>query len=249
MSIVAFLDILGFKELVEKNDHKSLTGIYTTLVGINLAGLSGNNIKKDVSGGSKIDTQKISVNARMISDSIVLWTEDNSISSFIQIITAVRTLLKNSLVIGLPFRGAISHGEVGGITSKPITPFFKCDALFGKGIVNAYSLEGGQDWMGCIIDDTCFSLYNEIKVDVEGNALLIPDFLTHIGYSIRYDVPIKNGKTYNAYVINWVSGNPDTYTEAYIRSKFAEKNKDISSIQVQTKIENTITFVNYIKNL
>lgn len=155
---VAFLDILGFKDLVERNTHEQLEDIYSqffTSVEENseLFGLLSQILKND----KGISTTVQSV---IISDSIVLWTTDDTIDNFNMLVMAVRLLIIRSFGEGIPLRGAITRGPLSVSTDKSVR-------IFGKALTRAYTLESQMELSGCIIDDECMEYVLEISEENE----------------------------------------------------------------------------------
>ncbi|MDQ3017632.1 MAG: hypothetical protein M3R25_13060, partial [Bacteroidota bacterium] len=50
------------------------------------------------------------INSVVVSDSIVLWTNDIGIGSFLKMVITVHQLLYQTMHFGIPLRGAISAG-------------------------------------------------------------------------------------------------------------------------------------------
>jgi len=78
------------------------------------------------------DSSNIKVNSIIISDSVVIWTDDNSMKSFVDIIAVLRHLLNYSLKMGLPLRGSLVEGN--GNLLNPLPRIF--DDLFNQDLFN-----------------------------------------------------------------------------------------------------------------
>jgi len=249
MKYLAFLDILGFKDIVNKNTHDELYNIYMTLFGSTVLGLSQNATINEHSE-TKIDTRKMQVYSRIISDSIILWTNDIEISSFVEIVKTTNLLLRNSIVGGLPLRGAICMGNLTRLQSKIDSPKFNCDALFGDALVKAYTKEGSQEWSGCVVENDCLQRHMDMLVEIENTHPVMKkpfiDILVEQGLLIKYNVPYKNDVIKEDYVINWVAKQESTFTEKYIRTSFSKYNKSIDVSDVEKKIKNTLDFVTFV---
>ncbi|MGJ8685657.1 MAG: hypothetical protein ACSHWW_13585 [Nonlabens sp.] len=124
---IAFLDVLGFKELVNKRNTESLE-IYFNSVrdSLNIIGNEKRNIK-----------------SLLISDSTILISPDTK-KDFKTLLRAVQTIQSTLAQKGIWLRGAISYGEV----------YFdeNSNLVVGKGLVKAYLLESEAIYPRVIID-------------------------------------------------------------------------------------------------
>jgi hypothetical protein len=113
---VAFLDILGFSDLVRSNSDDALMRVYNNLfLSVVALSLSGGAFKTIDAGGQQVaiaDSEKIKINSLIVSDSVICWTPNDSMKSFIDITTAVSKIMVSGIFVGLPLRGAISIGPL-----------------------------------------------------------------------------------------------------------------------------------------
>ncbi|MEX1029980.1 MAG: hypothetical protein WDZ91_08035 [Paenibacillaceae bacterium] len=220
---IAFLDILGFKDIVSNNKHEMLERKLRDFSAIieNLNGIF-------TSIGDEIPLpQKIEV--LTVSDSIIIWTDDDSQESFALITIAVSEILRHSFYNGTPLRGALTRGSLSVIQKKHQTN------IFGIGLINAYLLESTLNMSGCAIENDTFR-YNVVS------QKLIKD-----KYIVKYDTsfkPVKNNLSKNEYVINWVN---ESVVQSDISKYFTAHNKKIDNESVYTKILNTANYIEFIK--
>jgi hypothetical protein len=179
---VAFLDILGFKDSVMRNSHDD---IYSKLAKIN-------KLKKSIEKGNNsqtlsknfIDSEVYIVN---FSDSIVIFSKNDTLYNFEYFLIAVRYLFGKCLDAKIPIKGGIAHGEISVNKSEQI--------YFGQPIIDAYLLEEDINYFGIAFhnstDDYITKNYNElIKLDYFSKSIF------------RAKIPLKYGKiTHNC--INW----------------------------------------------
>jgi len=243
---IAFFDILGFKDLVNNNSHEYLKKLYFKDFDFSIsASLS------DVNASINGPIEK-AINSMTISDSIIFWTNNDSLESFFVIFRAASTLMITSLSMGLPLRGSITTGELS--MSHGFYDYNNSSiksSLIGKSLVNAYELEKQQNWSGCIIDDKCIKLYLEAikkrklsEEDPNGiSNLLKSDSI------VKYNVKLKD-KVCSKYVINWSKGGIfNHYSVKELENEFSKHNKKIERDDVKKKIENTIDFYKKMKNI
>jgi len=239
---IVFLDILGFKDLVKNNTHGVLLDIFKKFLFLNQYKLANGQINQSASSQDELFNTDISkVHLISISDSIVLYSNDDSIDSFINIVNAASTLLNVGLKEGLPLRGGISCGEFSAILKEPINQKFDFSRqlLLGKALIDAYELESLQDWSGCVIQEECISNFTSTEEKAKLNFIINNHIIK------KYNVPLKEEhKEFN--VVNWI--NDTSFTEQIIRDAFSKHNKNSNTVSVQSKIQNTIDFFNYINN-
>lgn len=129
---VAFIDILGFKDIVYSNDKYRIQDYITAME--NWHGL--------LEHAKKID--KIEIEFNTISDSIVIYTkiDEDNLRFLIYLVASLQSHL---LINKLYSRGAISKGDI----------YFNSDTsiLVGKGLISAYQLEQTANFPIVIIDN------------------------------------------------------------------------------------------------
>jgi len=239
--IVAFLDILGFKQLVKNNGHTYLVNTFKKFLFMNEYSLSNGEVNKNATNKDELFNTDISnINLILISDGIVLFTNNSSIDSFISMVDAISTLLNNGIKEGLPFRGGISCGDFSTLLKISTNQkfIFSKQLILGKALVEAYELELQQEWSGCIIQQNCIEQFSNIAEKAKLN------FIIDNNKIIEYNVPLKKEKA-KYYVVNWVKNNHSINKEN-IDSAFSKHNKNINTSSVECKIKNTIDFFEYI---
>lgn len=126
---VAFLDVLGFKELVYGKKIAELETYFDT---INETLLLLRNDKKNIQ-------------SLLVSDSTILVSPDST-QDFKTLLRAVQTIQAKLALKNIWIRGAISFGEVYFDETSNI--------IVGKGLVNAYLLEKEARFPRVIVDTT-----------------------------------------------------------------------------------------------
>lgn len=252
---VAFLDILGFKDLVMNNDHDKLVQLFNNLfsLGIQIA-LANGAYKMIENNGVSIttpDLEQLKVHSISISDTVIFWTDNDTMADFINLTGMVRNFLNHSLQIGFPMRGAIVLGEMtylknDFISNKQISQ----QSIIGRSIVDAYIIEGSQEWAGCIVSQVAVNRYLEqysyfSNRNIKDLANL--EYLIENGILARYNVPRKTGIIQEDYVINWPAASRTMFEEAIVRNSFSKHNKNVNDWNVELKIRNTIEFLKAMK--
>ena len=143
---IAFLDILGFKEIVKKRGNEYIKDIFGKIVA------SRENIKitnkgLDTSLDSVIDNTYI----RILSDSIIIAIPSRFDISLVFLCECCRIIQSTLLTQNVLLRGGISCGDFYGNE----------EIMFGKGLVTAYELENMAEHPRIIISPEIVHEYHE----------------------------------------------------------------------------------------
>ncbi len=239
----AFLDILGFRELVKNNNHSVLTELYKRLVNYQVEFYSQFSEIEVKAKKKRLKEYYEPTGLRLvnISDSIMLWTDNTKLNSLYEIVSAVKMIMSTSMSAGIPLRGAIVKGDVEIFEKE------KSLSVVGLGLVEAYEMEGKQNWSGCIIDERIFIWLNSINRVVLNKKTNIS--IEKADWLIRkHPVPFKikgEESTRELFTVNWAEGS--TKSEREIRDSFSMHNKrqkesDAVKASIEKKIENTIEY-------
>jgi hypothetical protein len=138
-SFVAFLDVLGFKEMVlnknPENEKKLKTYFDKVLIAFNVFSDHKQKLKKLI-----------------LSDSVILIVEDKR-ENFKTLLTAIRNLQSWLAIDDIWLRGAISYGEISFDEKNKI--------IYGSGYIRAYLLEQQANYPRVIIDPRLMSKVSE----------------------------------------------------------------------------------------
>ncbi|MBI5000065.1 MAG: hypothetical protein HZB92_00845 [Euryarchaeota archaeon] len=243
--------MLGFKDMIDKNEHDKMKEIYSTNLTSNVKrSVSPDSIRMVNKDGKEVSLSELNetlVNSLIISDSIILWTDDDSSESFFNIIKGAGILLRNFIIGGLPLRGCITLGEFSLRYSQMRSNRQNIQmTIFGKAITNAYSKTDIQQWVGCTVDNDAIKKFREWekKHSTMSNFASI-EWFCKLKLLARYKVPLKYGPLEKKYVIDWISNTE--ITERIIREAFSKHKKTVNDWDVRYKLENTIKFYQFIK--
>jgi hypothetical protein len=252
---VAFLDILGFKRIASVNSHEHLKSVYRNFSETIFHSLSNGKYVLWSDGKTESlgpDIRRATVNSLLVSDSIVIWTDDNTAAAFCDIVRAVRSLLAFSMIDGIPLRGAISVGALTSVLNQwPTKNHNFQHSLFGKAIVDAAEAEKNQEWSGCEITKDAIASYQCICGEGES--------IVKSGLILIYPVPRKEGEMETGgYVINWANHpqagiDSNTVTDAFAppfnpNAVEWEKFKKDEWPKIERKLKNTLKFFQHVKS-
>lgn len=199
---VAFLDIMGFKELVLRNSHED---VYKTLKSF--------RDSIDEVEQSAITNEKNTVKVIIFSDSIILVSVDDLAESANDMLFHVSAVFFKAFEQGIPMKGAIAYGEQ--------TADFDNSLHFGGPLIDAYELQDELLLYGVVLHHTMEKRLIELEMIENCKGADI----------FKYPVPMKSGEI-NHYLVSWdwfekkeeavktvsafynnVSGNPRKYID------------------------------------
>ena len=250
----AYLDILGFKNMVKQNTYKQLKEI-----------VDGFTVKCketiDASRTIKTNTGKevvkivVGVNVRIVSDSIYIWTKgDKSLWQFDDMLHGVNALLAYGFERGLPLRGVVTYGERFSESVKvedgnPRDFSFENDSLYGRALVEAYELESQMNWGGVILTPKAWAkVLGDFEKGFAMRSIKHPDDLfMHYPYLLWYDIPFKRDAK-KAIAFNWNYKPEAALSEEKIRKGF-EGRHGVEDESVEKKLNETIRFYKYTQDV
>lgn len=189
---IAFLDILGFKEMVQNISLTELSVKYESVVGRVSQSLNypDNRISdRSRSLFSNASPEEAFCDRYIFSDSIILFSQGHGMESCLKLLTYAWRLNQLMLVSGFPLRGAITYGEVYVNDELKI--------FLGNGLTSAYELEQRQQWIGVSIDESVFTAFPDL------DKLLGNEELPFNGIFLPYNVPMKDGTSRRMRTLNW----------------------------------------------
>lgn len=137
---VAFLDLLGFKDKVMRKTHSE---IYEELAQIS-------KLKVLVEKNSSLKNKKrffdSDVYVVSFSDSIVIFSKNDSFDNFEYFLVALRAIFSNAIRRKIALKGGFAHGEISLNKTEQI--------YFGQPIIDAYLMEEDVNYLGVVADSS-----------------------------------------------------------------------------------------------
>lgn len=171
---VAFFDIMGFKDLVARNEHEKILSILKVLSN-SRATLEEKNMTELQNGLKYGETKSFT-----FSDSIFFFSKTDSHNDAFKILADCIYLMKIALENQIPIKGAISFGKITIDSGNSI--------YFGQPIIDAYLLQEDLQLYSVIADHT---FQEKIESENIGDMNAIFNF---------YKTPLKSGKA-NHYIL------------------------------------------------
>ena len=221
---VAFLDIMGFRYRVFRDTHEEVKVMLESLRPI-IESLE-KEARKILGEKEKYGTTKFThapLFPVSFSDSIILFSSDDSDFSAIYTIINAASILSDAIKNGIPMKGAIAYGEVTAALDKSL--------YFGKPLIDAYDLHKELQIYGLVLHHTVQKRFEELKREDIERAL-----------AYKYPVPMKSGKI-NHHIIDW------TFlldTEINPKDLVSKLYKNVSG-HPRLYVDNTIEFLEWLE--
>jgi hypothetical protein len=218
---VAFLDIMGFKDRVFREKHedilKSLRKLRSAIVVVEQDAEERLRDKKQF----KEKREKKASNTSCVfpisfSDSIVLFTNDDSDDSAEKILNETNYIFSSAIACGIPMKGSIAFGEM--------TVDTKHSLYFGQPLIDAYELHKELQIYGVVIHHTAQKQFELLKNKSIFELLVL-----------NSSVPLKSG-TVNHSLTNgmFFEQNPIEVVDALYRNVSGQPRK---------YVDNTLKFI------
>lgn len=217
---VGIIDIMGFKDLVARNNHET---VYEMMKKVSKA-MEVNQSVFSVD----YDSEDFDINIIMMtySDSIMIYSKDDSESSQENFIASVSSLSEDLFKDGIPHKGGVAFGKM--------TLDFKNSIFFGQPLIDAYLLQEELNLYGIVVHPTA-----EFK-----NAFYEDETV------IEYNCQFKTGNAKHFTIL------PSTFfTDPFTLEEFDILYKSVSLLRINTSgglrkyIDNTLSYLTYSKDV
>lgn len=231
---VAFMDVLGFKKMLESRELKEFSELYEVIFGCmgsrfthQLYYTYGDIYKKYRSIFYDTKYSEPLCKKFVFSDSIIFISHDDTPLNITKLLLSSWRFLQTSIAFGFLIRGGIAHGELY-VNEK--------DKIFlGKALKSAYELEQKQNWVGVSVDDSIIDTLpwiSEKAKDLQTNYF---DALLPI-----YNVPFKDGTAKQLHTVNW-------RFQLSVKEGIKTLLPFTGNQDEDRKIKNTLDYLKYIK--
>lgn len=234
---IAYFDILGFKNIVKNKSTKELHAFYEKIVIASQMALSkGKRIKSDFVTESIPDLQFQDINCLHVSDSIIFWTNSNTMDEFQKIFDVCKIFISYHPLIYPLLRGCLTCGDIlfNPDFIKARNALFVQSSLYGKGLVKAYEIAESLQLSGCIVD---YQLSTTIK-----NNITIKEGFDYLYQEISYKNVNKKDYIIVPFQITSERHRSNilkTYKDGYKFSSSEETWDD----NIKMKLQNTENFI------
>lgn len=221
---IAFIDVMGFKNMVMNNDHKEVLEKMNTLEGVRVTVIDGENPNM---------LMETNLKSSSFSDSFVVFSASDRPDDLLVLIHQLRILLGVCFGAKIPLKGTLSFGKV--------TTDFDKSIFFGQPIIDACALYGELHMLGIILDHNVERKIAEYVKDERFNIAFQHE-------AIQYKTPTKSGKI-NHYCVNW----PEVMLHRHDEGTYILKDRrNLESLYTTVSgssrmyIDNTIDFFDFL---
>lgn len=187
---VCFLDILGFRRLLERKPLLEIAESYDRFID------AATNLNRSFLVSTKEPhlfanhpTGEPYCTRHVFSDSLILIARDDDALSCLKLLVHAWRLVQATLAQRMSVRGAVACGEMYLDPAKGI--------CLGHGLTAAYELEQKQNWIGVAIDDSIAKAYPSLfPSNLRADSIFESLFL-------QYPVPMKGGGHLTTRTLNW----------------------------------------------
>lgn len=218
---VAFIDILGFRNLIENEPIQDLAKTYDYMV------QASNAINRPLQLNGSVptlfpghDQNEPWCQRYVFSDSIILISNGNDDRSCLKLLVYAWRFLQMLLAMKLPARGGIYYGE--------LYENRQANVVLGKALTGAHALEQKQQWIGIAIDDTVVAAHPDLI-----SLLKSTDVLSQLFFF--YPVPLKDGTRAALHTLNW---RFNLLVQKGTRSLFSQSDE----VSIREKVQNTLQY-------
>lgn len=234
----AYLDILGFKNIVRRNSPEELKDIVSDFFENFSQAIDKSRTMSD---GAKINL--LELNFRLYSDSILIWAENTRFPVLNNLIQALIELFRIGFKKKLPLRGVLTYGDI--IIKRPDSnsdKFFSNEAIYGKALVEAYTKEQKQNWSGCLITEHAWLAMKQHWSRACTSHDTPTCYFRNYPYFVWTKIPTKKDlDSSESIALNWNAlgaWNPNkNIAESEILSAFGEEQ------EIEAKKNNTVNFL------
>lgn len=224
---IAFIDVLGFKQMIGNQSASELGEKYKRAIKYALEKYSFNaDFSQEPSFFPEMSASDEYCISHVFSDSIILASYDDTENNCLKLLIFTYRLMRTMFAQGFLVRGGISYGDMYVELE---------DSVFvGTALTEAYELEMKQEWAGITIHENLVNAFPRI---FDGS-------LEYSGYLnclfVKYLVPMKRGKVKIEFTINW---RWNLVVQKGTKSLLGEPEDWAAKL----KIDNTLAYAKYIR--
>jgi len=216
---VSYFDIMGFKDMVARTTHDKIYEMMKSIIKKIESAKEANWLGPDIR----------LVRTATYSDSIFLYSKNDSFNSLYSLICATAALTSSLLRDAIPHKGAVAFGTMTLDTGNSI--------FFGQPLIDAYLLQEDLNFYGIIVHSS-FEQKLEEK-GKEGGIPFIQDYLC----------PLKNGNAIHKTILPIFANIADPDHQEFNDELFAsfKKLRFKTSGHLREYIDNTELYLNSFK--
>lgn len=237
---IAYFDFLGYKNFIMNNSTEEVKRRLGHIFR-DTENAIGKGKLIEAPYGYIADINKSKINCLNISDTIIFWTNDDSLDSFNEILEVAFRFNWSFTCYHFPVRGAIVHGDMGVVGYyKDLKEggTYNLNTLYGKGLIKAHEKGENLNLASCVIDDSAIEKIREFG---EPSAILGDKaMLYNVPYKVSSDLPQEYLLKF--YINDSIDEVAFTNRAKGIKGAFEGDNKGMNQ-RAKDMLENTIQFL------
>jgi hypothetical protein len=208
-----YLDLLGFKNLVQNTDVGRVIDLYDDAI----AHLDQSALVK----------KPLGISYSWFSDTFILFSRGDSLQEFTLLEQAGRFFFQRLVLAEIPVRGAVSHGKLYSNLERNI--------FIGEALIEAYEYGEKQNWLGFLLAPSVHRKLADTQFDVRRlyyyRAVVTPGVITHPAPENVYAFAFNNGTVNGANPLlsairRMKRKAPEAYKQKYVNTEqFIEQSK------------------------
>jgi len=239
---IAYFDYLGYKDFILNNDSEHLRRRAGHILRDIESSLGQGKYQEPKNGVIVADLSATRINCLNISDTVIFWTNDNSVESLEELLLVAYEFNWREILYSFPVRGVVYCDQIEMITGQQKNQagaIYSPNLIYGHGLVKAHLKAENLNWAGSVIDQTV--------IDQIAGKVDIANFLEPFAklYKVPYKVHEQDIQEEFALNLNKGGLNDTAFnnTKNGIISAFSNDNKSIDKPRVQEILANTISFL------
>jgi len=238
---IAYFDYLGYKDFILNNDSSHLKVRAGHILRDIEMSLGQGRFLPVNNGETVADLNSTRINCLNISDTVIFWTNDDSIESFEELILVAFDFNWREILYSFPIRGVIFFDEIEMISEQfknSAGAIYSPNLIYGKGLVKAHLKAENLNWAGTVIDK---SVIEEVI-----NRLNTVKFFNQFAklYKVPYKIPEND---IEEYALLLARGGLDDSSVTTLKNNiirvFKNDNKPFDKPRVQELLSNTLAYL------
>ena len=153
---LAYFDFMGFKQFIYNNDDEILMRRMGHIFRDIETSLGLGKYQESQNGVILADLSKSKLNCLNISDTVLIWTNECSSESLLELINVAYLFNWRENGYNFPVRGSVVKGKIREVTGKNTNSeggSYSVQCVYGKAMIDAHLKAENQNWAGTVIDE------------------------------------------------------------------------------------------------
>ncbi|NYH20092.1 hypothetical protein [Paraburkholderia bryophila] len=151
----AYLDLLGFKNLIQSGDIEKVLPVYFEAL-------------KRMRAACKLGKSEVGLLNSWFSDTFIIYSRSDSLDDFAHVESAARIFFQLLLIKNIPVRGCISHGKLYSQAKQNV--------FLGQALIEAHEYGEALNWVGfCLAPSVEEKLKHDLPLEKRAHYRKVSD--------------------------------------------------------------------------